>query len=186
MTTQDNTDNQNPRELSLGHLAAAVSHRTRAAIRAGLDEAGASRRDLRLLAVLEREPQTADALAERRTRRMEERKARFAGHDGHEHRGRRGHRMRRKWHAASEGLAGKAGARRRPTLEGKLADLEDRGLIAKGADGVLSLTEQGAALRIAGREALAALKERSTAGIPETDLETTRRTLRTLAHNLAG
>ncbi|HRN30395.1 MAG TPA: hypothetical protein PK890_11945, partial [Terrimesophilobacter sp.] len=135
--------------------------------------------DLRLLAVLEREPQTAAALAERRIRRMEELKARTAGRVG------RGHRMRHKGHKWSEGFSGEAGARRRPTLEGKLADLEERGLIAKDANGTLSVTEQGAAVLAAGREALAALKERSTAGIPDADLETTRRTLRALAHNLA-
>src|SRR5690554_3793326 len=50
------------RERPLGHLAAVVSHRTRAAIRSALADAGTSRRDLRLLSVLEREPQTAEAL----------------------------------------------------------------------------------------------------------------------------
>ncbi|MBX3094592.1 MAG: hypothetical protein KF680_08680 [Cryobacterium sp.] len=72
------------------------------------------------------------------------------------------------------------------TLAEKLDDLTARGLIAADADGTLRVTDQGTALRESGRASLAAVKERSTAGISESDLETTRRTLQTLASNLAG
>lgn len=189
MTKHNHNNNLRP-ERPLGHLAAVVSHCSRGAVHTALAEAGISRRDLRLLGVLEREPQTAEALAERRARRMDERKQRYeSGHDGRGHRGRRGHgghRMRAKLHERLHDSGGAVGSRRRPTLEGKLADLEERGLIARGADGILSVTVQGAALRQTGRDSLAAVKERSIAGISEADLETTRRTLQALAHNLAG
>ena len=201
MTTHNNThtDHNNDhhdghekthRERPLGHLAAVVSHRTRAAIRSALADAGISRRDLRLLSVLEREPQTAEALAERRAKRQEH------GHDGRpgrgygrgrrggHHRGRgSGHESEREHRAGHD--EGGRGHRKHVHLADRLADLETRGLISTGASGILSVTELGSETRRTGRETLTALKERSTAGISEGDLETTRRTPTALAQNLA-
>ena len=189
MTKHNHNNNLRP-ERSLCHLAAVVSRRSRDAAHSALAEAGISRSDLRLLAVLDRDPQTAESLAERRARRMDERKQRHESSDGGRahrgHRARRGHGMRAKLHERLHDSGHAADSRRRPTLEGKLADLDERGLISRDADGILSVTDQGAALRQSGRVALAAVKERSIAGISEADLETTRRTLHALAHNLVG
>lgn len=188
MTNHNNDKNRFERPL--GHLAAVVSHRSRGAIHAALAEADISRRDLRLLAVLEREPQTAEALEERRAARRERHSGGEHGeHSRKRHGGfhgrRRGHGKRRSHDEQGSNQAG-SDIRRRMTLSEKLDDLTTRGLIAADADGTLRVTEQGAALRQSGRASLAALKERSTAGISEGDLETTRRTLQTLASNLAS
>lgn len=186
--TNHNNDKNNHLDRPLGHLAAVVSHRSRGAIHSALTEAGISRRDLRLLAVLEREPQTAEALEERRAARRERHSGGEHGEHGHKrhggfHGGRAGHKRRAHGEHGSD-QAGR-GIRHRMTLTEKLDDLTTRGLIAADADGTLRVTEQGTALRQSGRERLAAVKERSTAGISESDLETTRRTLQALASNLA-
>lgn len=180
MTTHNSThkdhNNKAHRERPLGHLAAVVSHRTRSALRSALADAGISRRDLRLLAVLEREPQTAEALAEHRARRM---KRHGYGPEG-EHRHERGNESKRRHAGGREN-----GRHNHVHLADRVGDLEARGLISKDASGILSVTESGAEVRRTGRETLTALKERTTAGISEGDLETTRRTLTALAENLA-
>ena len=89
MTTHNNTHDTESfehRERPIGFLAAAVSRRTRHAVRSALADAGVSHRDLRLLTIIDREPQTAQELAERRARRREERQLRCE----HSHAG-RGH-----------------------------------------------------------------------------------------------
>lgn len=194
--TNHNHDTNNRHERPLGHLAAVVSHRSRGAIHTALTEAGISRRDLRLLAVLEREPQTAEALEERRAARRERHpggehgersehgQKRHGGFRSGIHAGHGGHKRRARDEQGSD-RAGR-GIRHRMTLTEKLNDLTTRGLITAHTDGTLRVTEQGAALRESGRANLAAIKERSTAGISENDLETTRRTLAALAQNLAS
>ena len=192
MTSQEHTTNDTHRERPLGHLAAAVARRTRRAVRAALADAGISHRDLRLLAAIDREPQTVDALTERRARREIGRRHRHGaqGHTGHH--GRDSHAMHHDHGVHGHGDSARCapGARDghrhgRVSLEGRLAHLEERGLVATDASGILTLTEAGTALRHTARETLAAVKERYSAGVPDADLETTRRTLRTIAHNLA-
>lgn len=170
------------RERPLGHLAAVVSHHTRAAMKAALAEAGVSRRDVRLLAVIERKPQTAEALAERRRRRA------VHGHpEVHAGHGRNGHRWRGHYGNGHYGGRGhQGGSHNHVHFSDRLARLEEQGLLSRDASGILSITERGAEVRRAAREALAALKECSRVGISDADLETTRRTLAALAENLAA
>lgn len=170
------------RERPLGHLAAVVSHHTRAAMKAALAEAGVSRRDLRLLAVIEREPQTAEALAERRKRRAGH--GHLEAHAGHGRNGQRRHGHSGDGHYGDRGHHG--GSHKHVHLSDRLARLVEQGLLSRDASGILSITERGAEVRRAAREALAALRERSRVGISDADLETTRRTLAALAKNLAA
>src|SRR5690606_36236381 len=111
---------------------------------------------------------------------------RHSGEHGEHGRKRRGgfHGARRHGHGKGRShdeqgsdQAGGGGIRHRMTLTEKVSELTTRGLIAADTDGTLRVTDQGSELRRLGRERLVAVKERSTAGVSESDLETTRRTL---------
>lgn len=155
----------------LGFWLAVVEHRTHAAMRSAFADQGVTRREWRLLNLIQNGPATLEELKAAMPPRGRGRKIR----------GDRTHDGRREAHAGE--TSDRPGRKVRRSTKDVIDGLVQRGWVSDD-EGRLSLTEDGARAKDELSERVSAVRSTAGTGITDADYATTLATLEAMARNL--